>query len=176
MNIYLLLFKADWEAINMRNLTEDVVLRGHEADSFMENMLHPNKRCIELREEFIHSGNFRSEEKDGTRYIYDDGLDLSFLDTLDDSKDESSVTQEDQVMYSTGETKQIYIEYTCEDYNIKFEKEFVGAVEKLQEYNFSVDIQHSLNMIDGSEEKYSLQIKKEEDKYNEKMLDVRNAA
>ena len=53
-------------------------------------MLHPDRESIERREEFIHSDNFRTEERKGAYFIQDDGLDLSFLEGLN-VRDESVV-------------------------------------------------------------------------------------
>lgn len=158
----------------MRNLTEDVILRGHEADKFMENMLHPDRDSIERREEFIHSGNFRSEERDGACYLYDNELDLSFLDTLSDSRDETSATLEETTIYSK-DTKQIYVQYSCTDYHIKDEEEFVAAMKEIQRYNITFNADYIFNMI-IEEQKNNLRISKEEIKYDEKMPDVSSAA
>lgn len=160
----------------MKNLTQDMVLRGHEADRFMKSMLHPDSKCIERREEFIHSGNFRTEEKNGSSYVYDDGIDWSFLNTPGDGGDESCATLDEVAFKSSQDMKQIYIEYSCTNQDINLGSELLATMKKLQNNNISFNTEYIVNIVVQDEEECGLHISKQEIKYGEKMLDVSKAA
>ena len=165
----------------MRNLTEDVILSGREANRFMESMLHPNRGSIERREEFIHSGNFRTEERNGAYFIQDDGLDLSFLEGLNDSKDESSATLDNGMPYNVNGREQMDIDYLCTKYEVRYDEDLLAAIRNFFDMGNDFDKKINVTVILDEEEKGSLRISKEEIskediKCDENMPDLRFAA
>lgn len=165
----------------MRNLTEDVILSGREANRFMESMLHPNRESIERREEFIHSGNFRTEERNGAYFIQDDGLDLSFLEGLNDSKDESSVTLDNGMPYNANDREQVDIDYLCTKYEVRYDEDLLATIRNFLSMGNDFDKKINVTVILDEEEKGSLRISKEEIskediKCDENMPDLRFAA
>lgn len=132
----------------MHNLTDDIILSREEANEFINNLIHPNEEAIKLGNDFIDSGNFNVRVEGERKVLYDDNIDLSFLDeafeescaTLDTSAvfddlystmvwSENLISNFDYVeQYSRGN---VSIEFNS---NIKFDSsvEYTSKAEKIQ--------------------------------------------
>lgn len=62
------------------NLTEDIILTGRPAADFSYAARHPDAKAIKKGSAFVSGGNFRTEERDGKRYLFDDNVDWDGLD------------------------------------------------------------------------------------------------
>lgn len=97
----------------MQNLTEDILLICHEADNFMEEVLHPDEDAINRGIEFINSANFKVEVDGNRRYLYDDNVDWDFFNG-EDVPDEISAALDEGVLYNVADTEEMSIDYEDE--------------------------------------------------------------
>ena len=103
----------------MQNLTEDILLIGHEADNFMKEVLHPDDDAINRGIEFINSANFKVEVDGDRRYLYDDNVDWDFFNDEDES-DEICATLDEGVLYNVSVTDALSIAYEDEKPGISY--------------------------------------------------------
>lgn len=103
----------------MQNLTEDILLIGHEADNFMNEVLHPDEDAINRGIEFINSASFKVEVDGNRRYLYDDNVDWDFFND-EDVPDEICATLDEGVLYNVADADEVSIAYADETPGISF--------------------------------------------------------